>query len=155
MTNGVRLRNVMDEDLPILFEQQWDPAANEMAAFTARDWDAFKAHWTKILGDEAVTARTIVFEEHVAGNILSFEWSGHREVGYWIGREFWGRGLATQALSRFLGIEKQRPLYAHTAKDNVASIRVLEKCGFTVTGHDRSFSEQRGEEIEGAILELR
>jgi L-amino acid N-acyltransferase YncA len=41
------------------------------------------------------------------------------------------------------------------AKDNVASLRVLEKCGFTVVGYEKGFANARGEEIEEVILELR
>ena len=47
-------------DLPTFFEQQLDPDANRMAAFTARDpagWDAFTARWTGIVGDETITKR--------------------------------------------------------------------------------------------------
>ena len=67
---------------------------------------------------------------------MSFEKSGEREVGYWIGREYWGKGVATRAVSTFLGHVKTRPLYAHVAKDNIASIRVLEKCGFKISGEE-------------------
>jgi RimJ/RimL family protein N-acetyltransferase len=147
-TSGVALRDVIESDLPILFEHQRDPDANRMAAFPARDREAFTAHWAKILSDDTVMARTILFDGHVAGNIGSFEQSGERLVGYWIGRELWGRGIATKALEGFLRQDTTRPLYAHVAKDNVASIRVLEKCGFTVCGHAT-------EEVEISILELR
>jgi RimJ/RimL family protein N-acetyltransferase len=128
-------------DLPTFFEQQLDPDANRMAAFTARDpagWDAFTARWTGIVGDETITKKTILFDGHVAGNTVSFEKSGEREVGYWIGRKYWGKGVATRAVSTFLGHVKTRPLYAHVAKDNIASIRVLEKCGFKISGEDRA-----------------
>ena len=94
------------------------------------------AHWAKIMADESVILKTILFDGQVAGNIVSWETSGEREVGYWIGREYWGKGIATKALLLFLGLVKIRPLYAHVAKHNVASRRVLEKCGFTVTGGD-------------------
>ncbi len=47
-----------------------------------------------------------------------------------VDRAFWDRGVATAALSAFLGLEPIRPLYAEVAKHNVASIRVLQKCGF-------------------------
>src|SRR4029453_19193159 len=73
---------------------------------------------------------------------------------YWIGREFWGRGIATQALAVLLSAVKTRPLYARAAKDNIASLRVLEKCGFTITGYERGFANARGEEIEEVVLEL-
>ncbi len=95
------------------------------------------AHWTKILADETVTERTILFGGRVAGNVVSFENSGERKVGYWIGREHWGNGVATEALSQFLAhVEVRRPLHAAVAKHNAGSIRVLEKCGFTVVGEE-------------------
>lgn len=157
-TNDVLLRDVTEDDLPVFFEHQLDPAANHMAAFTAKDpadRDAFVAHWTKILADETISIKTILFEGHVVGHVAKFERSGKPEVTYWIGREYWGRGLATQALSEFLGHVKVRPLYAGAAKDNVASLRVLEKCGFTIIGYEKGFANARGEEIEEVILELR
>ena len=82
-------------------------------------------------------------------------WSGQLEVTYWIGREFWGKGIATKALAVFLSSVKPRPLYARTAKDNIASLRVLEKCGFTIAGYERGFANARGEEVDEVVLELR
>jgi RimJ/RimL family protein N-acetyltransferase len=134
MANDVMLRDVIESDLPVLFEQQQDPDANQMAAFPARDHDAFMAHWAKILGDNTVGKKTILFDGQVAGNIVSFEQSGLPLVGYWIGKAFWGKGIATKALSAFLEHVKERPLYAMVAKHNLASRRVLEKGGFAVCG---------------------
>ena len=140
------LRDVADSDLPIFFEHQRDPVANRTADFPPRDREKFIAHWTKILADENVTKKTVLFDGRVAGNVVSFERDGEREVGYWIGREYWGKGVATEALSRFLGhVEVRRPLYAGVAKRNVASVRVLEKCGFTIVGE---------EEDEGYVVKL-
>jgi RimJ/RimL family protein N-acetyltransferase len=130
----VRLRDVIEADLMVFYEHQRDPEAVAMAAFPARDWDAFEAHWRKILADEEVAARTVLAGGVVAGNVASFVQCGQREVGYWIGRAFWGRGVATRALASFLRIDERRPLTAHVARHNVASRRVLEKCGFTVRG---------------------
>jgi RimJ/RimL family protein N-acetyltransferase len=113
-----------------------------MAAFPSRDRDAFMAHWARILGDPTLIAKAVVFDGRVAGNVGSFERSGERLVGYWIGREYWGKGIATRALSEFLGHDKRRPLHAHVAKHNVSSIRVLEKCGFTVCGEERDGVEE-------------
>jgi RimJ/RimL family protein N-acetyltransferase len=124
------LRNVTDEDLPIFFEHQRDPEALRMAAFPSRERDAFMTHWrTKVLRPENV-ARTIVMGGVVVGNIGSWEQDAMRLVGYWIGREHWGKGIATRALSEFLLLEPARPLHAWVALHNLASIRVLEKCGF-------------------------
>jgi RimJ/RimL family protein N-acetyltransferase len=138
------LRDVAKTDLAVFFEQQLDPEAARMAAFPARDREAFDAHWEKILADETVRAKTIVVDGAVAGNVVSFRHAGKTEVGYWLGREFWGRGLATRALVEFLRLVDERPLYAGVAKHNVGSIRVLEKCGF----------ERFGEEDEMLLFEL-
>lgn len=157
MTSTVVLRDVTAEDLPIIFEYQLDPEANRMAAFTARDptdRDAFMAHWARILGDESTVKQTILFEGQVAGYIVSFEHAGEPNVGYWIGKPYWGRGVASRALAAFLGHEKTRPLYARAAKDNAGSLRVLEKCGFTICGEDRGFSNARRAEVEEFILRL-
>ena len=124
-------------DLPILFEQQRDPDANHMAAFTSRDphdWPLFVAHWQRILADPTVLARTIVDDGVVVGNIGKWEHDGRPEVTYWIGREHWGRGIATRALGELLRLYTVRPVYAAAAADNVASRRVLEKCGFAADG---------------------
>ena len=108
----------------------------------------------KILADETITIRTILFEDLVAGYIVSHGWFGEREISYWIGKEFWGRGVATRALSDFLDQLLDRPLYARAAKDNKASIRVLEKCGFELSGEDKGYSNARGQEVEEFILKL-
>ena len=150
---SILLRNVIESDLPILFEQQLDPEATAMAAFPSRDRESFMAHWAKIMADESNILKTILFDGQVAGNIVCWEGSGKWEVGYWIGKEYWGKGIATKALAAFLGHVKTRPLYAHVAKHNIGSLRVLEKCGFTVIGEDK-YSNSRGEEVEEFILKL-
>src|SRR5881296_2308852 len=158
-TSEVLLRDVAEADLRIFFEYQRDKAANSMAAFTARDpadRDAFAAHWKRILSDDTVLVKTIVFNGNVVGSVAKFvdREFGKPEVTYWIGKEYWGMGLATKALSKFLAGIQVRPIYGRAAKDNVASIRVMEKCGFTISGYDKGFANARGKEIEEVILEL-
>jgi len=157
VTAEVTLRDVHEDDLPVFFEQQLDPLANRMAAFTREDptnRDAFMAHWHRILAEESVTVRTILHGAWVAGHVASFERSGSREVTYWLGKDHWGRGIATRALLLFVAEYGVRPLYARAASDNVASIRVLEKCGFERVGQDRGQANARGREIDEAILRL-
>jgi len=149
------LRNVAEGDIPIFFEHQRDPEATRMALFPPRDRDAFTAHWQKILASDDVTKKTVLFEGAVAGNILIFDREGKRLVGYWIGREFWGKGLATKALAELITEVSERPLYAYVATANVGSIRVLEKCGFTLSGHETEFDERLGEKIEEALFVLK
>lgn len=153
----MNLRPVVEADLPIFFAQQLDPDANHMAAFTAKDPTdraAFDAHWAKILANEAIVNRTVLLGGQVVGHVSSFEQFGEREVSYWIGREFWGKGVATQALAALLAQVETRPLFARAAKDNLASQRVLQKCGFTIIGEDNGFANARGTETEEFILRL-
>jgi RimJ/RimL family protein N-acetyltransferase len=153
-TMDVVLREVTEDDLPVFFEHQRDPEANRMAAFAARDRDAFMAHWSKILADQSLVKRTVVVDGTVAGNIGSWEQSGLRLIGYWIGREFWGRGVATRALSAFVNEVTTRPLYAHVATTNVASIRVLEKCGFTISAEDTASLDEPEDEVAEVVMKL-
>jgi RimJ/RimL family protein N-acetyltransferase len=151
------LREVRDEDLPLLFEQWADPVAVHMAAFTApdhMDWDAFERRWSRLRADETVLARVIVVVDDVAGTIGSWGEPGEREVTYWIGRSYWGKGIASNALNAFLALDRSRPLHARVASDNVASRRVLEKCGFRVIATERNVAEARSAEIEELVLRL-
>jgi len=144
----VELRDTVDDDLPILFRHQLDSVASEMAAFPSRDREGFTAHQAKILADDTVLSRTIVVDGEVAGSLGSWDAEGERDVGYWIGREFWGRGIATAALRSFLEIETTRPLYAHVAVHNAGSRRVLDKCGFEVV------REQRVDEVDELVMRM-
>lgn len=153
-SNDVQLRDVIQSDLPIFFEQQLDPEATQMAAFPSRGKDAFTAHWNKIMADDSGLIKTILFHGDVAGHIVCFEQLGAREVGYWLGKKYWGKGIATKALKEFLKQIETRPLFAHVAKHNVASRRVLEKCGFTISGEDKFFSQAIAKDIDEYILML-
>jgi RimJ/RimL family protein N-acetyltransferase len=152
----VTLRDVREEDLPIFCEHQMDPAGIEMAAFTPdlpNEVAAYMARLRKNLANESATQKTILFDGQVVGSIASFGPPEEREVTYWLGREYWGRGLATLALAQFVAL-CGRPLYARAAKDNVGSIRVLEKCGFRRIGEETSFANARRREIEEVIYRL-
>jgi len=148
------LRDVVPGDLPVFFAHQRDPEAVRMAAFTPRDHEAFAAHWAKILADATLIAQTVVVGGEVAGYIGSFGPADAREVAYWIGREFWGQGVATAALSVFLQHVRTRPLYAHVAKANIGSLRVLEHCGFAVAGEGRAPAASGGEAVDEVTLRL-
>ena len=153
-TPAIHLRDVTDADLPIFFEHQLDPDATRMAAFPSREREAFMAHWAKILRDETLIKKTILYDGQVAGNIGCWEQDGKWLVGYWIGKPYWGKGIATRALAAFLAHVQARPLYAYVAKHNVASIRVLEKCGFTRVGEEKGLPDASGEGVEEVILKL-
>jgi len=146
----ILLREMTQDDLPIFYEQQLDQEANYMAAFTSKDPTdrlAFNVHWEKIMADQGITIRTILYDGQVAGSVLCHAWGGEPEISYWLGKEFWKRGIATQGLALFLDVVTVRPLHARVAKDNIASIRVLEKNGFALAGEGKWYSNARGKEI--------
>jgi RimJ/RimL family protein N-acetyltransferase len=118
------------------------------------DRDAFERRCSRLRADETVIHRVIVVDGEVTGTIGSWGDPGEREVPYWIGRAYWGKGIATCALHAFLAVELSRPLHARVAYDNVASKRVLEKCRFRVVGTERGFAEARSGEIEELVLRL-
>ncbi len=136
MTNLVRLRAVRDTDLPIFYQHQLDPVATRLANFPARAQAAFNAHWAKIRANENLIIQTIDCDGQVAGNIGCYEQDQRWYVGYWLGQDFWGKGIATQALAALLKQMATRPLYAYVAAHNLASRRVLEKCGFALSADE-------------------
>jgi RimJ/RimL family protein N-acetyltransferase len=151
------LREIEDRDLDVLFGHWTDPDAIRMAAFTSSDQNdrtAFERRWARLRSDVSTTNRVVEIDGRVVGHIASFDLEGHREVTYWIGREDWGRGIATRALQDFLELEATRPLYAGAASDNAASIRVLTKCGFHIVGEGRGFAHGRNEETDEVVLRL-
>ena len=151
------LREIEDRDLGVLFEHSRDREAIRMAAFTSPEADDrtnFERRWTRLRSDSSTTNRVVEIDGRVVGHIASFDLEGQREVTYWIGREDWGRGIATRALHEFLQLETTRPLYGRAASDNVASIRVLTKCGFLIVGEGRGFAHGRNEETDEVVLRL-
>ena len=158
MADQIMLRDVLQEDLAIFYVHQIDEDADFMAAFTAKDrFDkkAFADHWKKIMHDPTVHIQTILVENQVAGYVLSYEENGRPEVSYWLGKEYWGKGLATRALLEFLKHKNTtRPIYARAAKDNQASRRVLEKCGFSMIDETEGFANARGMNIKELLFVL-
>jgi RimJ/RimL family protein N-acetyltransferase len=152
---SIQLRNVSVDDISTLFDSEIDPESNRMAAVVPRDFQAFYEHWLKILNDPNVIAKAILVDGQLAGDIGCFKAEGREMIGYRIAREYWGMGVATRALELLLELVTRRPLHARVAIHNRASIRVLEKCGFTIVGHERSPATERFLECEEAILTLR
>ena len=141
------LRNVMEDDLQTFFEHQQDPAAAAMAVFKSREWDDFIAHWRHtVLANPANETRTILVGDQVAGYVASWEQDAKRLVAYWVGRQYWGRGVASLALGEFLATqEHHRPIHAYVALSNARSICVLEKCGFQRVGEPAVAPDEEAE----------
>ncbi|MCX4971722.1 GNAT family N-acetyltransferase [Streptomyces sp. NBC_00620] len=144
MRDDVRIRDVQDADLELFYEQQLDAEAVRRSRFPSREREVFMNHWvTKVLGDSTAFVQTVTVAGEPAGNIVAWwddqpgrqsQQDPRRFIGYWFGRPYWGRGIATEALTLFLRLEKNRPLYADPFTGNTASVRLLEKHGFQHTG---------------------
>jgi len=150
----IRLRPPIPSDTAILFEQQLYPESNRLAVTNPRDAEGFKSAWEKNSADPAITARVILDGDLIVGSVSCFKLDGLDYVGYWIARSHWNRGIATRALSLLLEEVATRPLHARAARSNAPSLRVLEKCGFTITGYQHSPATPRFPACEEALLIL-
>ena len=84
--------------------------------------------------------------------------TGEDELGYWIARPFWGRGVATEAGRAVIANARHtlriRRLVSGHFLDNPASGRVLAKLGFTPVGTERRHSAGRDAEVPCRLFEL-
>ncbi|MEQ1918072.1 MAG: GNAT family N-acetyltransferase [Elusimicrobiota bacterium] len=151
----VSLRDVRPRDLPLLFKFHSDKESNRLGGFIPRNKRDFFAHWKKVLADKSNLKMAILLDGEVAGYLVCFvRVAPKREVGYWVARKHWGKGLATTALDLFLKAYAPRPLYARVSKTNAGSLKVVQRCGFRAIGEDK-YSNAAGTEIEEYILKLR
>jgi len=158
MTNNIIiLTRTVKDDLERLFQFQLDPEAIYLAAFTPKDHGdraAYYEKYTRFLSDPTIHMQTIHVNDRIVGSIARFYIEGDAEITYWIDRPYWGKGIGSSALTRFLTMEQTRPLYGRVAFDNFGSQKVLEKCGFVRTGQDKGFANARQAEIEEYIYRL-
>jgi RimJ/RimL family protein N-acetyltransferase len=150
----IRLRHVEPGDLPQIYQMQLDPESNRLAMTIPRSAEAFEAYWAKALRNPSITTKAILLGEALVGFALCFGRDGQAHVGYWVSREHWGKGIASGALKLLLLEIPTRPLYAHVATSNGASLRVLQKCGFVVERVRASPASERYQECEEAVLVL-
>jgi RimJ/RimL family protein N-acetyltransferase len=155
LIDHVQLREVRTSDLPLMYQLQADPEANRMAVTFPRTREGFDSHWATALNDPRVSARVILVGGGFVGYISCFPQDGQDHVGYWIDRDNWGRGIASQALQLLLQEVRQRPLVATAAITNGASVRVLQKNGFVLERTQHSPASERYPECQEALLILR
>jgi ribosomal-protein-alanine N-acetyltransferase len=137
--NSVPLQTVAEADALI------DELRREYAAETA-------IHWAVTLHDE----------DRAIGLFGFVGWErGHRraDIGYDLRRDYWGQGIATEALAAMLrfgfGAMDLNRVEAQTIADNHESVRLLRRLGFQRDGLRRSYSwEEDGTFHDGAIYGL-
>jgi RimJ/RimL family protein N-acetyltransferase len=142
-TPRLLLRPGFPEDAPALAEALADALVVRNLAvvpwpYTLRDAEAFlAAPRDPMLPSLLIFERTQAEARLVGSCGLARRSSGAVELGYWIARPFWGRGLATEACTALIAVARAlalRQLEASHFIDNPASARVLEKLGFSATG---------------------
>jgi len=111
-----------------------------------------------ILPSFVITERTDAAPRLVGACGLGRRPSGAVELGYWIARTQWSRGLATEACEAVIDIARTLNLATLEASyfiDNPASGRVLDKLGFEPTGIiAQRYSCARGEETPARLMRL-
>ena len=163
-TPRLLLRPGFPEDAPALAVAIADKAIVKHLAvvpwpYTLRDAEAFLASpRDPVLPSLLIFERTGGAPELVGYCSLKRRPSGAVELGYWIARAYWGRGLATEACSALIDIARTlgfSRLEAGHFIDNPASGRVLEKLGFEPSGIIAPrMSCARGEEVPARLMRL-
>jgi RimJ/RimL family protein N-acetyltransferase len=154
---SVTLRPATVEDIELFYRLQQDPVAVWMAAFTSAelaDRSVFEARWRRVLADPSVDVRTVLVDAEAVGQVLTYRGEDGPEVSYWIDRDHWGRGHATEALRLMLAESTRRPVHARAAQDNTRSVAVLVANGFRISGEDAGLAAARGEVVKEYVLTL-
>ena len=157
IAHDVRLRPVTDDDLDALFELESEVEGADMIAFLPRepgDRAAFDAHWARIRTIPENRFWIVEADGHFAGYALSFIMNDARQVGYWITKDLWGRGIASAALAALLEELPERPLWASTVDDNLGSQKVLQNGGFVFDHVERTHAPRRKGEVEERVFKL-
>lgn len=162
MGTKVRLRPWNDHDLvdlvriannPNIANQLRDAFPHPYTMDAAREWIAFN------LRSDSPTHFAIEMDGSLAGGIGYFPGRDieriSAEVGYWIGEEHWGRGLATEALLMLVDLIKERKqfarLFALPFASNLASRKVLEKAGFKCDAILRQSAIKSGQIVDQCL----
>ena len=121
--------------------------------YRIEDAEWYIAH---VAGREMQTSFAITVDDVVVGSISLMPGDDVErrtaEVGYWLGEEFWGRGIATEALRgiteyAFRTLHLTR-VFAVPFTTSVSSVRVLEKAGFICEGRLRRSAIKNGQILD-------
>ncbi len=132
-----------------LAKAPWPYTADHARDFAGKPQDARLPHFFVTLPSSSAPARII-------GSVgLDRNEDGVVELGYWIARDHWGRGFATEAARAVLSLARtlgHRLVTAGHFTDNPASGRVLSKIGFKPTGEVRPrYCLSRGEKVPAVV----
>ena len=166
LTQRLRLRPLTEADVPALvaYLDDWEVVKHTASIphpYNADDATAFvrlmAARAQARTGVALAMERTL--DRRLVGCVgFGTEGDGTPEIGYWVGREHWGTGLATEAVRRLmrhlfadLGFTR---VWAMAHPDNAASRRVLDKAGLAHAGHQMIGQPTRGQSVVMPVMEL-
>jgi RimJ/RimL family protein N-acetyltransferase len=128
----------------------WPYTACDAAAFAAMEHSELYPNFMLMLRTDGAPK--------LIGSCGLAERDGEAELGYWVAREHWGQGYASEAAKAVVGVAKalgHRKLVSGHFIDNPASGRVLRKTGFQPLGRvEQRYSAGRGREVSCALFEL-
>ena len=162
-TRRLTLRSPEDRDLPRIAQLAADYDIARMTLRMPHPYgiDQARDFLVRTASQDRRRDNTFVIdlEDEGAIGVMGFfhDADPYPEMGYWIGRPYWGRGLATEAAEGALKWAskswKKRAVSAGHFPDNPASGRVLTKSGFLYTGETRrKHSLARGEETDVRMM---
>src|SRR5689334_479458 len=100
----LELTKTTKEDLETLFVFQTNKDGIWMAAFMPKDPNdkaAYMEKWIKIIENPDIRMQTLRFKNQIVGSVTHFEMMGETNVSYWIDRQHWGKGFASEGLKKF------------------------------------------------------
>ncbi|CFX14095.1 GCN5 family acetyltransferase [Candidatus Filomicrobium marinum] len=160
-TRRLRLRELTQADARRIAEigADWD-----IASMTSRMpypySEAAADQWINGIHDKEVV-RGIALDGQLIGvtGYLPDEDGQSAEIGYWLGKSYWGQGYATEAAAALIAYCFRRERFSHVTCghyiDNPASERVIAKLGFTPIGRNRCWCEARNAEVDALRYELK
>jgi RimJ/RimL family protein N-acetyltransferase len=143
-TDRLLLRSPKLDDAKAVARLANNRKVSEMTAFIPYPYGIDDARaWIESLTEEGGGWTFVVTAKAEGGALIGACGYGGRhqegpEIGYWIGEPYWGRGYATEAvravIDHLFGVTGLDALAAGCRVTNLASRRVIEKCGFQWTG---------------------
>jgi ribosomal-protein-alanine N-acetyltransferase len=139
------LREYLDSDLGRLVTLANNQNVSRYMVYTfPYPYTKADAEWWIGIGSRhnGATTRVIEYQGIFVGGVGITPQSGWREhlgeIGYWVGEDYWGKGIATAALRQMTDYgfinRNFRKLFASVLAPNIGSMRVLEKCGYQREG---------------------
>ena len=159
----VTLRSFQLSDVPWLVRYlNHDEVTHHITDAIPSPYTEADAHWWLDHSHSTTLIKAIDYEGQLVGCISAevgdFEYNRSAELGYWVGREHWNKGIATAAVHQFMKQLFEQTdlvrLFVSVVSVNKASIRVLSKNGFSLDGELKMASFRQGKFYDEQLWSL-